>query len=418
MRRAARFLLRNWPLKLGAVLFATVLYSGLVLSQSVRTWTGEVTIEPLRQPTGTTVLSDLEPVTQIRYRAPLDVGVVSPDSFRATVNLAGVTPATDGTSSGVPVDVVAVDSRVQIVDWQPREVQVRLDPVEARQIPVTVDYGSVPEGLRVGPPQTEPMTVSVRGASSRVASTSDVLARVTIDASALNIDREVELIAVDEAGNQVPNVEIEPVRARVRIAVASQLANRTLPVVPQLVGELPAGYRITSITVDPLVVTVSGEEATVTRLESAPTEPIDIAGRTTDLETRIGLAIPGQVSVNGPDEVRVLVAISPVTGTRTYSAGVTLVGARSDLTYSLGASQVNVTLGGPIAQLDALDPTQLVAVARVGELDPGTHTVSVTLSAAGGLQLVEMSPSQTTVQVSATPEPTTLGFMPRGPTVL
>jgi len=343
--------------------------------------------------------------------------VVSPDSFRATVNLAGVTPATDGTSSGVPVDVVAVDSRVQIVDWQPREVQVRLDPVEARQIPVTVDYGPVPEGLRVGPPQTEPMTVSVRGASSRVASTSDVLARVTIDASALNIDREVELIAVDEAGNQVPNVEIEPVRARVRIAVASQLANRTLPVVPQLVGELPGGYRITSITVDPLVVTVSGEEATVTRLESAPTEPIDIAGRTTDLETRIGLAIPGQVSVNGPDEVRVLVAISPVTGTRTYSAGVTLVGARSDLTYSLGASQVNVTLGGPIAQLDALDPTQLVAVARVGELDPGTHTVPVTLSAAGGLQLVEMSPSQTTVQVSATPEPTTLGFMPRGPTI-
>ena len=34
----------------------------------------------------------------------------------------------------------------------------------------------------------------------------------------------------------------------------------TLPVVPQLVGEPAPGYRITSVTVEPLVVTVSGEE--------------------------------------------------------------------------------------------------------------------------------------------------------------
>lgn len=418
MRRVAGFLLRNWPLKLGAVLFATVLYSGLVLSQNVRTWTGEVTVDPLRPPAGATLLSDLDPVTQIRYRAPLDVGVLSPDSFRATVNLSGVEPATDGTSSAVPVDVVAVDSRVQIVDWQPREVQVRLDPVDARQIPVTVDFGAVPEGLRVGPPQTEPMTVSVRGASSRVASTRSVVARVTIDASALNVDREVELIAVDEAGNQVPNVEIQPVRARVRIAVARQLANRTLPVVPQLVGDLPPGYRVTSVTVDPLVVTVSGEEATVTRLETAPTDPIDVAGRTTDLETRIGLAIPDQVSVSGRDEVRVLVTIGADAGTRTYLAGVTLVGARSDRTYHLGAGQVNVTLGGPIAELDALDASQLVAVARVGNLDPGTHVVAVTLSAVAGLELVEISPAQTTVVVAVSPQPTTFGFVPRGPSML
>ena len=86
-----------------------------------------------------------------------------------------------------------------------------------------------------------------------------VVARVPIDASALNIDREVDLVAVDSNGNQVPDVEIEPQRARVRIAVARELANRTLPVVPAVVGEPAPGYRIASVTVEPLVVTVSGE---------------------------------------------------------------------------------------------------------------------------------------------------------------
>ena len=42
----ARFLVRNWPLKLAAILgLATVLYAGLVLSENARTWTGEVPIE-------------------------------------------------------------------------------------------------------------------------------------------------------------------------------------------------------------------------------------------------------------------------------------------------------------------------------------------------------------------------------------
>ena len=90
MRRVANFLLRNWPLRLGAILLATVLYSGLVLGQNVRTWTGDLPVDAIRPPAGATLLSDLDPVTVIRYRAPLDVGVLSPDSFRATVDLSRI----------------------------------------------------------------------------------------------------------------------------------------------------------------------------------------------------------------------------------------------------------------------------------------------------------------------------------------
>ncbi|MEX2547094.1 MAG: CdaR family protein, partial [Chloroflexota bacterium] len=268
MRRVADFLIRNWPLKLGAILLATVLYSGLVLGQNVRTWTGVLPVEAPDPPAGATLLSELPPITLVRFRAPLDVGVLSPDSFRATVDLSDVEARAGGPPEDVAVSVEAVDRRVQVIDFQPRVVQVHLDPVLERELPVTIDLGAVPEGLNVGPPQTGPSVVTIRGASSRVEQVSQVVARVTIDASALNIDREVELVPMDVNGNQVPNIEIDPSRARVRIAIARELANRTLPVVPQLTGQPAPGYRITSVTVDPLVVTVSGEEATVTRLET------------------------------------------------------------------------------------------------------------------------------------------------------
>lgn len=412
MRRIGNFLLRNWPLRLGAILLATVLYSGLVLGQNVRTWTGELPVDAIRPPAGATLLSDLDPVTIIRYRAPIEVGALSPDSFRATVDLSRVDARPGGPAQPVPVTVVALDQRIQIVDYQPQQLEVRLDPVEVRQMPVTVTLGSVPEGLNVGPPQTEPSSVTVRGASSRVDSVSTVVARVAIDASALNVDREIDLVAADGNGNQVPNVEIEPARARVRIAVARELANRTLPVVPQLVGNPAAGHRITSVVVEPLVVTVSGEEVIVTRLESAPTEPLDIEGRTTDLEAMVGLALPDDISVSGSDQVRMILTIAPAQGSQTFRAGVVLDGEDPNLIYSLATSQVAVTFGGTLVDLDTLDAGQLQATVDVAGLDPGTHIVAVEVAPPADLQLIAVSPEQTAITVS--PVPAVLPTAPSG----
>lgn len=401
MRRVASFVLRNWPLKLGAILLATVLYSGLVLGQNARTWTGELPVDAIRPPAGATLLSDLVLATVIRYRAPLDVGVLSPDSFRATADLSRVEARPGGPPTRVPVTVVALDQRVQVVDFQPRELDVRLDPVALRQLPVTVILGSVPEGLNVGPPQTEPSSVSIRGASSRVEAVSAIVARVTIDASALNIDREIELVAVDANGNQVPNLVIDPQRARVRIAVARQLANRTLPVVPQLIGEPAPGYRITSVTVEPLIITISGEEVTVTRLETAPTEPIDVSGRTTDLEAMVGFALPDDVSVSGTDQVRVVLTIAAERGSQTYRAGVVLEGTQPELAYLLATTQVSVTFGGLISDLDVLDGATITALADVSALTPGSHLLTLSVVPPPGLELIAISPVQVTLTIEA-----------------
>lgn len=407
MRRVTDLLFRNWPLKLGAILLATVLYSGLVLGQNVRNWTGTLPVDAIRPPAGATLIADLDPVTLIRYRAPLDVGVLSPDSFRATVDLSLV-DASASTTTDVPVTVIALDQRVQIVDYQPRVIQVQLDPVAERDLPITVTLGAVPDGLSVGPPQIDPSTATIRGASSRVGNVSAVVARVTIDASALNVDRDVELVPLDANGNQVPNVEVNPQRARVRIAVARELANRSLPVVPQLIGQPAPGYRITSVTVDPLVVTVSGEAATVTPLETAMTAPIDIANRSRDIEATVGFALPAGVSVAGGDTVHVVITIAEQTGSQTLLMGFGLAGTQCACVYQYDKVAVSVTLGGSALTLATLDTSTLAATADISGLAPGSHTVSLSFSPPDGLEIIGISPTEVTINVVAsTPVPTT-----------
>ena len=416
MRRALSFLLRNWPLKLGAVLLATVLYSGLVLAQNVRTWTGEVPVDAIRPPSGATLISELEPIRVIRYRAPLDVGVLGPDSFRATVDLSRVDAVAGGPPVPVPITLIALDQRVQIVDFQPREEQVQLDPVTERDMPVSVVIGTVPDTVTTGPPQVDPQTVTLRGASSRVDSVSKVVARVPIDASALNVDRDVDLVAVDANGNQVPSIEIDPPRANVKIAVAQELASRTLPIAPQLVGAPATGYKVTAVSVDPLVTNVTGDASVVSSLQSVQTGAIDLTGRTGDLEAQVGLALPAGVTASS-DTVRVMITIDQETGTQTYGVGVTLADELLGYTYSVAPDHVNVTLGGPTLSLASVDPAQLVATANVSGVTGGQRTITLTFEPPQGLTLVSIDPVEVVVTVIPPPSPSPAPSVEPSPSV-
>lgn len=410
-RRILRVLVRNWPLRLGAIALAIVLYLGLVISQNARTWTGPVAIDPVDQPAGTFLLAGLGNVTNIEYIAPLDVAAqVTSASFVATADLIGVGSQPNGAPVNVPVRVVARDQRIQIVSWEPATVVARLDPVVSQQVPVRVDRGTVPSGLTAGQPTVTPAAVTVTGASSLVSQVASALARVTIDPSGANIDTNVDLIAVDGRGQVVSPVTIQPSSVHVTIAVGEQQVNRTLPVVPNITGTLAQGYSIQDVTVTPVTATVSGSGTSIAALTSISTAPVSVAGRTTDLTTTVALQPPKGVTVLGQTRVQVRVRVMVETGSRSFGAGVALSGARADRTYTLSVPDVLVTLGGSSAALDAVDPATLFATASVAGLDTGTFTVPVHFAAApAGTSVVAVSPGSVQVTIAAppaTPSPT------------
>jgi YbbR domain-containing protein len=401
-RRILRVLSRNWPLRLGAIALAVVLYLGLVISQNARTWTGPVPIDPVNQPAGTYLLSSLGSVTSVQYIAPLDVAAqVGSSSFVATANLAAVTAQAGGAPVNVPVSVVARDQRIQIVGWEPATVVARLDPVISEQVPVQVERGTVPAGLSVGPATVSPATVTVRGASSLVTQVAAAEARVVIDPNGANVDANIDLVAVDGRGSVVGPVDISPPAVHVSIAVSEQEVNRTLPILPNVTGQLATGYAIRDVLVTPLTATVSGPGSAVDQLAGIPTAPISMAGKSADVTASVALQPPSGVSILGPGKVQVRVRVAVETGSRSFGAGVVLVGTRPDRVYGLGAPDVLVTLGGPSTALDVVDPASLYVSASVAGLDSGTFTLPVRFSAPAGTSVVAISPNSVQVTISA-----------------
>jgi YbbR domain-containing protein len=411
MTRALRFVTHNWPLKIGAVALASLLYSGLVLSQSTVPFLSPIPIDFANEPSDVIVLSNPGSVTRIDYVAPADLRLrIEPSTFRAFVDLSDVDPT--GGPVTLPVRVETVDPRVQVLDYEPGQIVVTVDRVDTKTVPVRAVIGSVPPGLEIGEESVEPASATVSGPQSIVATITEVQAPVTVDASGIDIDQLVSLVPVDETGTALPAltpVDVEPARARVRVPIFTDRRSKTVPVRPNILGGVAPGFEIASVVPDPPVVSVEGDANDLAGLDHADTAPISVAGASSTVTQTIGLALPEGVQALGTTTVRVTIELRPVTATRTFEAGLELGGERSDLRYLLSTDRVLLTIGGSVADLDRLSATNIVLTIDVAGLGLGQHSVPVTANLNTGLSLLSSSPSLVDVTISSpatSPQPT------------
>jgi YbbR domain-containing protein len=409
MTRILGLVIQNWPLKLGALALATLLYAGL-LSTNAKVFPVSIPIDATGVTADVKILSDLGAVREIRYLAPEDLGLrLDSTNFRATVDLSDVDPAKGRRL--VDVEVESIDPRVQVLDFQPRQIVVELDRVISRTVPALAVMGPVPSGLDVGDPVVEDKEVTVTGAASAVERVAEAQARVSIPPSGIDINRLVDLVPVDLAGEPVPEVDVEPASTRVRLPVFSDRQTKSLPIRPVVAGSPAAGFEVASITVDPLVIAVEGDADDLLALEVADTAAVTVTGATSDVVSETTLELPDGVQALGDATITVTVTLRPVTASRSFEAGLILVGALADRQYSLSTDRVLVTIGGSIADLDRLSGSDLVLTLNVTGLEAGSHEVSVSANLQTGLTLIGASPNPIIVTISpppATPSPPAL----------
>ena len=400
MTRLFRLFVHNWPLKLAAAGLATLLYGGLVLSESASTLPVSIRIDPVGQPDESFMLKAIPPVDEIRYLSPSGVPAIS-STFTAEVDVSNVVPGSGPVS--LPVIVKSIDERITVVDWSPDRVTVQLDKLETRVVPVTVDPGTIPDGLGTGKTTVDPTTVKVSGPASVVGTVVAARAAPVIQASGLSVNQDLALTAIDRLGDPVSPIKLEPGTARVTIQVFPNVDSRVVPIGPVVTGTPAAGFEVATITVDPAVVTVKGDAELLAALESIATVPVSVSGASRTVEATVALDPPDEVSPIDAETVTVTVTLRPVTSTRAFQTGFRYVGDDIDLKYSIPIDRVLITIGGSVADLDRLKGATLVVDLDVSDLKPGTTDVTVTIDLPAGLTLVSANPATIPVTVIAPP---------------
>ena len=407
MTRLMGFVVHNWPLKLAAVILATLLYAGLVLSQNARVWPGPIPIQVVNQPTSAFIVGELPDVTNVRYFAPVGVADrLSSAAFAATIDLS-VASADAAQPFLASVNVRGPDG-VNILDYTPHQVFVRLDPLVTRTVPVRVNHGPVPEGLQLGETEVSQDTVTVSGPQSVIAQIVAAEARVRIQSSGIDVDQLVDLVPVDGRGEVLTPVEMNPTSVRVRIPVGSPVGTKTVPVTAVVTGTPADGFEVASTTITPAVATVTGETDTLAGLSSIQAKPVDISGASDAVSRSVGLELPDGIAGVGDATFDVIVTLRAVESSRSFVAGVVMLGAEASRTYLLAVDRVTITLGGGQQALNAVDASSFTASVDVAGLSAGSHDVDVRVVPPAGLKLLAVSPARITVFVSdiATPPPT------------
>lgn len=236
------------------------------------------------------------------------VEVIGPRSVVDRVSRAGLRPTLDISQITGPGNYqaqveVPLPAAARINSINPARVALVVDETTTR----TIHLDTIPAQIsdptrRVGEIEPAVSEVTVTGPKRLVDNVARVILPVEIGERTDDFTAEFVPVALDEAGQQIPEVSVLP--ARVSTAVEVDQRGRSVPVLVQTIGNPAQGYEIVGSVANPSTVLLDGPDDVLANILSVVTAPVDVEGASETINARIGLQ-------ELPDGVRV---VNPVDG--------------------------------------------------------------------------------------------------------
>ena len=266
-----------------ALLLSIALWARLTLEQNPERrdlYPTDIPVEASGLSPGLVVANEVQPV-QLSISAPAQSWrTLEPGSFRAQVDLSGVTPGLVQRE----VEVQVSDPEVKVLEVIPDKVSVRVEELRTVSVPVRVNQlGNVPFGYRVvGEPVVVPATVQISGPSSSVERVTEAAVAVRLDEVKATVEQTLKPEPRGPTG-AVGGVRMEPQLVTVTIRVEQIAGSKTVSVVPQVRGQPAQGYWQGQISVEPPSVQIVAEPALLEQTTVINTAPVDVTGAEADV---------------------------------------------------------------------------------------------------------------------------------------
>ncbi len=154
----------------------------------------------------------------------------------------------------------------------------RRERISERTYRIPLSVVNVPAGTMIASPLPDAVDVRLRGAftplrtlePSKLEAVVDLLdatpgeKRYPLEPGDINVPRDIEVIAISPA--------------EVRL-VLDRVAEKTIPVVPEITGQPAPRVRLEEVTTEPSIVRILGPAKVVAGVASIRTEPVSVEGR-------------------------------------------------------------------------------------------------------------------------------------------
>lgn len=393
----------DFPLKLTAVVIALLFWVGYMQSAAPRditvTFDGRVPVELPDVPAGFVLRGQLGDVA-VKLSGPEGVvDHIALADLRATIDITGI-----DTTRPEPYDakivVTPLNGVVHVVDVSPATISVRLERITSRTVVVQTKLANEPpKGSQAGLASVSPKEVRVIGPESAVAQIAAVFATVRFGDVAVDLSDSAPAIPVDASGLPIDGLQVEPGVVVVTVPLLPTATTKTVPVLWTLKGAVANGYWVSQVAVDPVAVTVRGEQAAIAQLARIETAVVDVTGLTANRSAPAALILPDGVTLVQPIDASVTVTVVPLAGTRPFYTALQVINLGAGLDASTDPGSVTVIVAGPANILATLPAEQVIASVDASGRGAGTYTIDVAIKLPSGITLQSVQPTRVTVTI-------------------
>jgi YbbR domain-containing protein len=342
----------------------------------VRAYPNPIPLQVIGQDPSLVITSELPSTVEVSLRAPRSVWellTAREDSVRAILDLTGLSAG----EHTVNVQIMVAIRPYQLVLANPTTLTVDLESVATQTYPLVLSLAGQPAaGYQAGDASMDLTEVAVSGPESLIQQVAKARVVVNLDGIRETIDESLQIQVVDEENRGLKGLTINPESVRVNIPISQQGGFRDVAVKVIVEGQQAAGYRIENISVFPPVITVSAKDPEL--VNALPgvveTQPLDLQDRREDVNTRLSLDLPDNITIIGSKTVQVQVSISPIQTSLTLSnQPVNVVGLSEGLSAQAFPQSVDVIISGPVPVLDALTSKDITVSVDCKGLDVGVY---------------------------------------------
>ncbi|MCC7368377.1 MAG: hypothetical protein IT306_08140 [Chloroflexi bacterium] len=361
-----------------------------------------IPVEVVSAPSGLVVVSE-QPQIQVRVRMPNESwSLLRPGSFRATADASNASPGVNE----IPVRVEALEPRVRQVDPVPPLVNVVVEEVTERIMPVRLNIlGNVPFGYAYSTPRIAPENVTVSGASSAVQRVDAVLVDIRLDGLTVSLNATYAPRPLDARGAEVRAVRVNPSTVNVEVPVAQQVGYKEVGVRPVVRGRVAAGYLLQPIEVEPSTVTVVGSPAALANVSFVDTEPVDVSNLSNSVVRRVQVVPPTGLTLLQPQPVSLTIRVTSLTVSQTLRVVPSIQGLGAGLEIAGDIPPIDVTINGPAPTLQQLTPRDFRVALELNGLGVGRHELEPRVAVPQGFTLERVEPARATIAIRAAPTP-------------
>ncbi|MGB4985155.1 MAG: CdaR family protein [Erysipelotrichaceae bacterium] len=241
--------------------------------------------------------------------------------------------------------------------------------------------------------------VVVRASQETMNKIANVKALIDVQGVNADFEKEVIVVAYDEKGVKI-NVDIVPNVISAKVKVSSP--NKTVPIVIDPIGELPAGMAIDEIIKDNASITIYGPYEVLENITRIVL-PIDISDMANNTKGVIPITLPNKVNTSSITKVTFEIKFDKLVTQTIKSVPLSYRNKPNDYIFSLenpNDDKVDVVITGTQKNISAITVDNIQAYIDLANKVKGKQEIDITVE--GNNPLVKFAPSKQKITITIT----------------